>query len=446
MLRNTLDGRGRILDIIEALEHDALARVLKAAHGRRLLYLDLKAVQLQIDADDFDLSRCGDLLKAIFDVKSDDPAYAYQVWGSAIKHVWSTLQLEEETLSDTPPPGEARLACTGVQETPYSANSASIEHASGIQVPEIRLVLQDELEGKLVLDHPDFERVYFGGISGLGDMVERASIACQDGDEPLYTTQHRWRGLDAYDQATVMAWFRHMFKSIQSLVAAHSSPPHRYRVIHLPDTPVRGSLSEQKLDIAIAIDGPEPSSSSASSSSADAASGTSTTWPQVLLYGEQKKRKRKLEPLLQVAGYTQEIFGAQPGRRFVLGFSLREAMMRLFMFDRSGGVASYEFDVHQNSRRAMQAFVAFQTMGDQQLGLDPTIRAGDDGHKRIQIVRDGGVAEVVVLDEVLATTKAIASRGTTVWKGHLLGDAQRNPVVVKDTWQLAERPDEGESY
>jgi hypothetical protein len=80
-----------------------------------------------------------------------------------------------------------------------------------------------------------------------------------------------------------MAWFRRVFESIRSLVEAHSGPPHRYRVIHLPDAPMRGSSSKQKLDIPIVIGGPEPASSS---SSADAASGTSTTWPQLLLFGE----------------------------------------------------------------------------------------------------------------------------------------------------------------
>ncbi len=117
-------------------------------------------------------------------------------------------------------------------------------------------------------------------------------------------------------------------------------------------------------------------------------------------------------------------------------------MVRLFMFDHSGGVASDEFDVHQNGRRAVQAFVAFQMMSDLQLGFDPAIN--DDGQNRIHIVRDG-VPEVVVLDKEFATTKAISSRGTSVWKGHLLGDVQRNPIVVKDTLQLAERPDEGVS-
>ncbi len=214
MLRNSSDGREQLVHIIEALEHDALAQVLRAAHGRRLLFLDLKAVELLIDADDFDLSRCGDLHKAMFDIESDDTAYAYQVWISAIKLVRSTLQLEEETLADAPPQSEARLACTCVQETPYSANSDSIEHATRILVPGIRLVLRDELEGKLVLDHPDFERVYFGGTSGLSDMVERAYLAGQDGDEPLYTGQHRcgrawmrttrpplWRGSAACSKA-----------------------------------------------------------------------------------------------------------------------------------------------------------------------------------------------------------------------------------------------------
>ncbi len=166
-------------------------------------------------------------------------------------------------------------------------------------------------------------------------------------------------------------------------------------------------------------------------------------WQNVQLFGEHKMGGKKLETLLQLAGYTREIFGAQPGRRFVLGFSLREALMRLIMFDRSGGVASDEFNVHENGRRFVRAIVAFQMMHDQQMGLDPTIRVDSEGRKLVSVVRDS-VHEDIVLDKVLATTKAISSRGTTVWKGYRLNDTSGNAIVVKDTWQLLERPDEGE--
>jgi hypothetical protein len=237
----------KVMAIIEVLERHEIAHLIQVAHGGHPLFVDLKAVELRVLDDKFDLDLCRGLFEALFDMKSDDISYAFTLWSSAVQLVERTLRLDKTPRSATPPQTDAPSA----EDTPFSANTASVEHATGIKVPDIKLALREELEGKLVLDHPDFERVYFDGITGLGDMVERAFEFCQQGPEPLYTAQRGWSGLQAYNQARALPWFRSVFERIGRMLQAESSPPHHYRAVQLPDTPLHDSDSLQKLDIAI---------------------------------------------------------------------------------------------------------------------------------------------------------------------------------------------------
>ena len=47
------------------------------------------------------------------------------------------------------------------------------------------------------------------------------------------------------------------------------------------------------------------------------------------------------------ARYVREVFGAQETRRFVLGFTLCGSLMRVWEFDRLGGIASEQFDINK---------------------------------------------------------------------------------------------------
>ncbi len=52
---------------------------------------------------------------------------------------------------------------------------------------------------------------------------------------------------------TILARFRFVLERTQGLLAAPSSPRHRYRVVELPDEPVLDFSFKQKLDIAIVM-------------------------------------------------------------------------------------------------------------------------------------------------------------------------------------------------
>jgi hypothetical protein len=55
--------------------------------------------------------------------------------------------------------------------------------------------------------------------------------------------------------------------------------------------------------------------------------------------GEHKSNPnedRSLKTLVQLAGYAREVFGSQPDRRFVPGFTICGSVMRLWVFDKEG--------------------------------------------------------------------------------------------------------------
>ena len=100
---------------------------------------------------------------------------------------------------------------------------------------------------------------------------------------------------------------------------------------------LRGSEADRKLDIFltpadVAIPNCEHDSSN------------------VLVIGEHKQNPDEdgsSKTLLQLAGYAPEVFGSQPDRRFVPGFTICGSTMRLWVFDRSGPYSSEKFDIHK---------------------------------------------------------------------------------------------------
>ncbi|KAM3074531.1 hypothetical protein ACMFMF_006537 [Clarireedia jacksonii] len=77
-------------------------------------------------------------------------------------------------------------------------------------------------------------------------------------------------------------------------------------------------------------------------------------WSNILVIGEHKQNPDEdgsTKTLIQLAGYTREVFGSQPERRFVPGFTMCGSMMRLWVFDRSGLYNSEKFDVHKEPER-----------------------------------------------------------------------------------------------
>lgn len=143
-----------------------------------------------------------------------------------------------------------------------------------------------------------------------------------------------------------------------------------------------------------------------------------------------------------LARYAREVFFAQDTRRFVLGFTLCRSVMRLWEFDRLGGIASSPFDINQDGLQFVSVVLGYLRMNRTQLGFDPTILEADE-ERYIEIMRHGR-KERLVIDETMKRAGCVAGRATTCWKAHLADDDTRAPLVIKDSWQYPERDEEGE--
>ena len=63
--------------------------------------------------------------------------------------------------------------------------------------------------------------------------------------------------------------------------------------------------------------------------------------------------------------YTIEVFAAQDTRRFVLGFTLCGSIMRLWEYDRVGGIASSAFDINKDGRQFTSVMLEFLWMNEE---------------------------------------------------------------------------------
>jgi hypothetical protein len=116
--------------------------------------------------------------------------------------------------------------------------------------------------------------------------------------------------------------------------------------------------------------------------------------------------------------------------------------MRLWEFDRLGGIASPQFDINQDGLQFVSAVLGFLYMDERQLGFDPTIITTNNS-RYIEIERNNR-KERLIIDKVIKRAPCVAGRATTCWKVHRDGDKSRRPLVVKDSWQFLEREEEGD--
>ena len=116
--------------------------------------------------------------------------------------------------------------------------------------------------------------------------------------------------------------------------------------------------------------------------------------------------------------------------------------MRLWEFDRLGGIASAQINTNQDGLQFVSTILGFLWMNEEQLGFDPTIITAD-GKRYIEIERDAQ-KERLIIDKLMKRAPCVAGRATTCWKAHREGDNSRTPLVIKDSWQYPEREEEGE--
>ncbi|KAI0976761.1 hypothetical protein F4678DRAFT_468899 [Xylaria arbuscula] len=308
-------------------------------------------------------------------------------------------------------------------QTPSVCKTSSVVNSSEFRV-NMDKILRDEL-GVMYVDVPNFHEAFFGHIPNL--KIASTEIFQNFTDEtPPRFQEGCWTGWpENANQNNVLAWLADLCGQITER-AQDYRPRTMRRPLVRPNNPLDGSVAKRKPGFAF-VDGP----------TAD------YDWSHILIPGELKSNPEEdTESRARLDGgrYVKEVFTAQPTRRFVLAFTLCGCWMRLWEFDRLGGIASTKFDIHQEGQLFVSTILGFLWMDDKSLGFNPTVIKSNN-QQYINIKRHG-TTERLIIDSFIRRTPGVVGRATTCWKAHPDGDKTK-PLVIKDLWQFPEREDEG---
>ncbi|KAF1361094.1 hypothetical protein EJ07DRAFT_164685 [Lizonia empirigonia] len=287
--------------------------------------------------------------------------------------------------------------------------------------------------GHLYVGIPGFFDAFFGDVPGLRPAAQAVFDKCKEGDSPLFRVESGWQGWpEEAKEKDVLSWFAPLTDRLLNLTEGHQPEIRvRRRPLAQPNQPLQGSTADRKLDIGF-VDDP------------NAGVNSKYQWSHILIPGELKSNPsadKASKAWLDLGRYAREVLAAQDSRRFVLGFTLCGSFMRLWTFDRLGGIASEQFDINKDGLQFVSAVLGFLWMNEEQLGFDPTITTVGD-KRYIEIERDKG-KERLVIDRLIKRVPCVAGRATTCWKAYKEEDPD-TPLVVKDSWQYPEREEEGE--
>jgi Fungal protein kinase len=407
------DLKNPTLDLILALQNLPASRLLPSSTGRGTLFGDLSRFSSMIDSEQFNVERVIPLLKGVINNKSDEILFT-KVYAAVTE--------------STPPPRPLPY----LAQTPHKQTTSSIVNSS-----EHRKYMDDVLKeelGPLYVGVPGFYDVFFGQISDLKSKADAVFKKCKEGNNPLYSDKDGWRNWPKNaEEKEVLKWLAEQVELFLDFADHHDAGSKTSRrPLAQPDQPLEGSTAERKLDIGF-VDDPKASEDS------------KCHWSQILVPGELKSnlgRDAVTKTWLDLGRYVREVLSAQDTRRFVLGFTLCGSVMRLWEFDRVGGIASAPFDVNKDGLRFVSVVLGYLWMDKEQLGFDPTILKSD-GKRYLKISRNDRT-ECLVLEASIRRATCVAGRATTCWKAYRDGDKSKAPLVIKDSWQYPERDEEGE--
>ncbi|KAI0838489.1 hypothetical protein F5Y06DRAFT_268211 [Hypoxylon sp. FL0890] len=402
------DFQNITIDLILALQHLRVSRLL-LLRGKNL-FSHLSSLNTAVDSDAFDVGRVKSLLRAVVAKESDE-----EIWA----------QVYHAVTESTPPP---RPIASALLQTPWLRNTSSFANSSEHR-KYLDAVLKEEL-GTMYVGLRGFHETFFGDVAGLQAASEVVFAKCRE-DSNLLFDNDGWVGWPPQaKEKDVLNWFQDIVLQLSQLAQGHSptATPTR-RPIAQPDKPLEGSAADRKLDVGFVND-PKAKKSSR------------YHWSQILVPGELKSNQNTdaSKTWLDIGRYAREVLATQDTRRFVIAFTLCGPLMRIWEFDRLGGIASDQFDINQDGLRFVSTILGFLWMNEEQLGFDPTIITSG-GIRYVEIERNGQ-HERFIFDGVMRRAPCIAGRATTCWKVHSERDPQ-TPFAIKDSWQYTEREEEG---
>ncbi|KAJ6436591.1 Sulfatase domain containing protein [Purpureocillium lavendulum] len=371
-----------------------------------------------VASDDFDFDRVKPLLKAALADNHEDAL------------IWDLVSAA--AVESTPPP---RPIPPSIKQTPLSQNTSGLVNSSEFR-HNVDPILKLELE-HLYVGLPNFHKAFFGDVPALDMVSEAVFRQCSEGDTPLF--REGWSGWPAAaKEGEVLAWFGDLIPKLEAFAGDHIlHPAARRKLLAQPRSPLAGSTGKRSMDIGFV---------SHDITSKPESADSTYNWSHVLVVGELKSNPKADTASIawtDLARYAREVFAAQDTRRFVLGFTLCGSLMRVWEFDRLGGIASERFDINKEDGgvQFVTTILGFLRMNREMLGFDPTIIAiGDQQHLEI---KRNNETELLIIDEVMKRARCIAGRATVCRKAHRKDDPQ-TPLVIKDSWQYTDREEEGE--
>ncbi|OAL30160.1 hypothetical protein AYO20_08876 [Fonsecaea nubica] len=419
-IKCTLDALGQLdrgigdvaLPLISSLINCPASGQLRSRTGSPSLRNDLRALIARVASNHFDLDCIEPLLQAALADNPDDAL----VWDRAYNAV---IESTPPTMSRGPP-----------IQTPFHQTTGSLINTSEL-CDNVDGVLKKEL-GALYVGLPRFHEAFFGRVADLEEVSAAVFKKCKEGNEPLWRDGWIEWPRKAKEE-DVLRWLRRVHEKLVNFAETYKTLPRHPRwLLAQPNKIVQGSVADRKLDIAFL-------------GCSKTENEFKPTWSNILIPGELKSNPSADAPgqaWLDLGTYAREVLAAQDNRRFVLGFTLCGSLMRIWEFDRLGGIASEQFDINKDGERFVSTVLGFTFMSEEELGLDPTIMTMADGSRFIEIERNDST-ERLIIDRLMLRTRCIVGRATTCWKAYREGQPE-TPFVIKDSWQHVERDDEGE--
>ncbi|KAG6053956.1 hypothetical protein E4U32_007201 [Claviceps aff. humidiphila group G2b] len=308
---------------------------------------------------------------------------------------------------------------------------------------DTNLLLKNKLKGRLDVDTPGFLDAFFPSRD-YQQTAEKFLDRCKAGVVPeFHNGWDTWP--DGAAETEVVAWLRLVTDELEefSRASLSSDVSHRRAIFGIPRKPFRDSVTMQELDVGF-VYAADLEGSPESSTYSDA---------RMLVRGSLRRdpmADEDQETRLALARNAQDILTAQGTRRFVLGFTLCGSLMRVWLFDRLGGIASEQININTEPLQFIKVILGFLWMSEEELGFDSSIKRPDptleiaEGKKRcIDVERLDGSKECIVLDQEILRSPCLVGRATTCWKAHVKDDPEKI-LVVKDSWQEVKRDEEGD--
>jgi len=350
-----------------------------------------------------------------------------------------SLQLSQPT---TPPQSHPSFT-SSFQQTPWSFNTGSFADASEHR-KQVDDALREELLPTLRIDIPDFIPAVFGHIPQLDELAETVFDRCQEEDTRFYIKGSGWTEWPpSAKEDLVLEWLQDLMKLFMTWTTERGECITSGRQIYQgPGVYLDGSPLKRKMDVGITAR--HRQSQGYEDGVDEKPDARISKWADILVTGELKSNPvedGQTPAWLDLATYAREVFRTQD-RRFVLGFTLCGSMMRLWQFDRSGSSGSSSFNINEDGFKFIHVMLGYCLINNTQLGLDPTIQQSN-GNCYVEIFRNDQ-KERLVLTKLIKKQAVIVGRATSCWKAYRDGDESKEPLIVKDSWQYEERPEEGE--